>query len=273
MRIYIFVRNLFLLITSILFISACEEVIEIDLNSSDPRIVIEGTVTDQPGSYQVLISKTADYYDQANYPAVSGAQVTISDDNGFSEELIETAAGIYQTDSLQGTQGRTYTLTAIVEGQTFGAESTMPVALEIDSLYYNISEGGVRQRDKEGFELVCNFRDHPQIEDFGRLKVYRNNELVDGYFVYNGRLSDGNVIEYDRIRTDLKLNDFVKVELHSIDEPTYEFYSTIGNASASTGSKGRIQTKTPANPETNLTGGALGYFGVFTVRTDSLWIN
>ncbi len=272
MRIYIPVRNLFLLILLILFISPCKEVIEIDPNISDPKIVIEGTVTDRPGPYKVLISKTADYYDQANYPAVAGAQVTISDDNGFSDQLTETSAGVYRTTLLQGIPGRTYTLTVSVDGQTYGAESTMPVALEIDSLYYNVSEGGVRPRDKEGYELICIFTDHPQVEDFGRIKVYRNNEVVDGYFVYNGRLSDGNVIEYDRIRTDLKLNDFVKVELLLIDEPTYEFYSTIGNASASTGSKGKIQTKTPANPKTNLSGGALGYFAAFTVRSDSLWI-
>ena len=91
-----------LFITSLILLSySCEEIINVDLNSADPKIVIEGTVTDQPGPYTVTITKTTDYYNPASYPAVSGAQVRIVDDLGFSEQLHETTDGIYQTGTLQ----------------------------------------------------------------------------------------------------------------------------------------------------------------------------
>ena len=260
----------FLILLTFIFYS-CEEIIEIDLNSADPKIVIEGTVTAQPGPYTVTITKTADYYNPGTYPTVSGAVVSIADSNGFFEELVETAAGIYQTDSLQGTPGRTYTLTVTVEGQTYSAISSMPLPTEIDSLLYEENEEGVRPRDKKGYALTIKFTDESGVEDFKRVKIYRNGNLQDGYFLYNGRLSDGNVIEFDRIHTAFELNDYVYVELLSIDEPTYEYYSTLGNAVASSGGS-KIQTKIPANPISNLSGGALGYFGAFTVRSDSVQI-
>ncbi len=262
----------FFLILLTFLLYSCEEVIEIDLNSADPKVVIEGTITDQPGPYTVTITKTTDYYNPGSYPMVSGAQVSISDDNGFFEELNETADGIYLTDSLQGTPGRTYTLTVIAEGQTFSAASFMSQATEIDSLFYEKSANGVRPRDKDGYNLIIKFIDQPGVEDFKRLKIYRNGNLQDGYSLYNGRLSDGNEIEYDRIHTTFQLDDSVLVELLSIDEATYEYYSTLGNAAASS-SGSKIQTKIPGNPISNLSGGALGYFSAFTVRSDSVWIH
>ena len=261
----------FFITSLILLCYSCEEVINIDLNSADPKIVIEGIVTDRPGPYIVTITKTTDYYNPGSYPFLSGAQVSIADDLGFSEQLHETTDGIYQTVNLQGTSGRTYTLTVIAEGQTYSAVSSMPQPTEIDSLFYTKSEGGVRHKDKEGYDLILRFTDKPGVEDFKRIKIYRNGNLQDGYFLYNGRLSDGNEIEYDRIHADFELNDFVFVELLSIDKSTYEYYSTLSNATASSSSS-KIQTKIPANPNNNLSGDALGYFGAFTVRPDSVWI-
>ncbi|MCB0284482.1 MAG: DUF4249 domain-containing protein [Calditrichaeota bacterium] len=263
--------QLCLVILQALSMFSCEEVIDIDLNDADPKIVIEGTVTDQPGPYTVGITKTTDYYNPRDYPTIKEAQVSISDDSGFFERLTETTDGIYQTDSLQGMPGRTYTLTVQVDGQTYTATSTMQPATEIDSLFYRENEGGIRPKDQKGYDLVLMFIDTPGVEDFKRLKVYRNHKLQDGYFLYNGRLSDGNEIEYDRIHVDFEPDDFVYVELLSIDEATYEYYSTLDNAIASS-SGSKIQTKVPANPKNNISGDALGYFGAFTVRSDSIVI-
>lgn len=260
----------FLIVLTFMFYS-CEEIIEVDLNSADPKIVIEGEVTEQPGPYTVTITKTTDYYNPGSYPTVSGALVSIAADDGSFEELVETAGGIYQTDSLQGTSGRTYTLTVVAEGQTYSAISSMPQVTEIDSLFYMESEGGIRPKDKEGYDLIIKFTDKPDVDDFKRIKIFRNGSLQDGYFLYNGRLSDGNEIEYDHIYTEIELNDYVYVELLSVDEATYEYYSTLGNAIASSGGS-KIQTKIPGNPISNISGGALGYFGAFTVRSDSVWI-
>lgn len=245
-----------ILISLFIIITSCEEVIEIDLNFSDPQIVIEGAVTDQPGPYTVQITKTTDYYNPGEYPTVSGAVVTISDDAGNFETLSETEPGIYQTDSLRGRSGRTYSLSVEIDGEIYEASSEMPVAIEIDRL-------------DTRHNLTCEFRDTPGIEDYCRLKVYKNGKEEDGYFLYNGRLSDGNRVRYDRFHIEeIEENDLIQVDLLTIDENVYEYYSTLSDVLA-TDPRGLGSTDVPANPISNISGDVLGYFGAYTVRTDS----
>lgn len=254
-----------LLVLVSIFIS-CEQVIEINLNSANPKIVIEGSITDQPGPYTVKISRTTDYYNPGEIPVVTGATVFISDNLGNTDHFTEVSPGLYQSDSLSGVAGRTYLLKAVIGDVIFTASSTMPQAIEIDSLFALQDNNDIRRHANN---LRCIFQDTPGVEDFCRFKVYRNNEAEPDYILYNGRLSDGNVIEYNRFRVDLESGDLVKVELLSIDQPTYEYYSTLSDVIASD-PRGPVSTEIPANPVSNITGDALGYFGAFTVRSDSL---
>ena len=61
---------------------SCQKVIDVDLNSSSPHIVIEGYISDQPGPYWVRISQTVNYNQPNTFPPVSGATVTLSDNIG-----------------------------------------------------------------------------------------------------------------------------------------------------------------------------------------------
>lgn len=69
-----------LLIT--VFFTACEKVINVDLNNAAKKYVIEGIITDQPGSAVIKITQTKDFDEDNNFPGVSGALVTIND-NGI----------------------------------------------------------------------------------------------------------------------------------------------------------------------------------------------
>lgn len=264
----IYIITIFILISSNILITSCEEVIEIDLNSSDPQIVIEGIVTDQPGPYTIEITKTTDYYNPGEYPTVSGAIVTISDGTGNFEILTETESGIYQADSLQGYPGRTYSLSVEIDSEIYEASSKMPVALEIDRLDTRYVQAAIG--DDGRYDLICNFRDTPGIEDYCRLKVYKNDEEESGYFLYNGRLSDGNLVRYDRFHIEeIEENDMLRVDLLTIDKDVYEYYSTLNDVLA-TDPRGLGSTDVPANPNSNISGDALGYFGAYTIRTDSI---
>ncbi len=259
-------RIFFFIMTATVFM-ACESVIEIDLNSIHSKIVIEGQVTDQPGPYKILISKTSDYYDAGESENVTSAEVTISDDLGVTDTLREVNPGEYQTQSLQGATGRTYTLNILFDGENYTAQSTMPAATEIDSIDYKKADGGPGPRGGEDqYRLIVFFNDNPSIEDFVRLVVYRNDDKEPGFFLYNGRLSDGNSIIYDRFHgIEFERNDKVMVELQAIDEANYEFFNTLTDVLASD-PRGFISTEVPANPVTNISNGALGYFGAASIR-------
>src|SRR5258708_19249966 len=66
-------------------------------------------ITDQPGPYLVKLFRSLPLDDQLNKTDwVKGAQVSIVDDQGADEALIEVNPGNYQTVSIQGVVGRTY---------------------------------------------------------------------------------------------------------------------------------------------------------------------
>ena len=55
-------RLIYLLsIISILSLSACEEVIELDINQSQPQLVIDGLLTDEDTTHYVRITRSAEF--------------------------------------------------------------------------------------------------------------------------------------------------------------------------------------------------------------------
>jgi hypothetical protein len=182
-------RKLLILLAVAPLFPACKKVIDVDLNSAAPHIVIEGTMSDQPGPYFVKLSKTVNFSDANTFPTVSGALVKITDNIGTTEILTETNPGTYSTSSaLIGIVGRTYTLTVNSEGKEYSASSA-------------ISSG-----------------------------------------------------------------DYVTVALQSIDKGVYEYFRTLNQANNSG------QSATPANPVSNFSNGALGYFSAYAVKVKSIFI-
>jgi len=271
-----FISRCLFLFLLIVFTASCEDVIDIDLNDVEPRTVIAACITDQVGPYTVMISKTGDYFEPSVFPAVSNAVVQITDDAGNSEILQESETGIYQSDSLQGTSGRTYTLNVIAEGKEYEGTSIMPEALEIDSLGYEYEEssgfGPGEPGEEDGYILHCYFTDRVGIEDYCRFRVFCNNELVLGMFLYDDRFTDGNAIDFNDFKEKFQVDDTLRVELLTYNEITYDYFSSLQNALASGDQGSPMMSVTPANPNTNLSNDALGYFGAFTVRTETIII-
>ena len=94
--------KILLTVTLVSFIISCEDVIEVDLDSAEPQIVIEGSVTNENSPYTVYISKSGDFYEPSIFVKVTGANITISDSRGNSELLTETEDGVYESTSVGG---------------------------------------------------------------------------------------------------------------------------------------------------------------------------
>jgi hypothetical protein len=139
-------RSSILSIASILLASACLDRIDIETGYvAMNAIVINGSITNEAGPYQVVISAVFDIESKETLKhPVSAKRVVISDNTGTSEVLSEAAAGIYVTkaDGIRGTVGRTYTLQVeLPDGRVY--ESVPDTLLEsgrIDSLYASFTE-------------------------------------------------------------------------------------------------------------------------------------
>ena len=253
--------------------SACQKVVDINLNASDPRLIIKGSLSNQPKSCIVSLSKSVNFDESNTFPAVSGAMVTISDNAGNTTTLSETNPGRYADSLLQGVPGRVYTLSVTSGGKTYQAVSTMSEPVAIDSIVQDSIPGG-----SFGFGsfttmifVDVKYHDPPGLNNFYRFVEIVNHEPTNAIMVSSDELSDGADLLMRLIRFDTTLvkGDSVTVELRSIDKPVFDYLNQLNdNIGGGFGSS----SATLANPVSNLSNGALGYFSAYAVKAKSLVI-
>ena len=260
------IKIIYLLVIMGLFIS-CQKVVSINLNNAKKVYVIEGVITNQRGVCQVNISQTVDFSQPNNFPAVSGAVVTIKDNDALPVPLIETSPGTYQTNIINGTIGHTYQMVVNISGQFFTAITQMPVQVNMDSLY--ISELALFA-NKHKYASIT-FSDPLGKGNSYHYLQYKNGVLNQNIFVTNDDFTDGRVnniilIEQkeDKV-SEIMSGDIVRVEMQCIPTPMYTYWYSLFLSSA-----GSNQNATPGNAVTNINGNALGYFSAHTVQTKTI---
>jgi len=261
-------------ITLLLF--GCQKVINVNLVEAAPSLVIEGLITDSVGPYMVKISKSGSFFNQPVLPPVSNATVVISDNTGIVDTLKEKLPGIYFTSKVQGIVGRTYTLVVSSQNHSYSGSSTMPGHVDIDTLILKKGQSqgfgfGGHGQNETRVDINCIFSD-PADKNFYRIKVYTNDSTsVENYKLYDDQYTNGEVTDLEVRRANV--GDISLVELISLDKYTYNYYRTLRDLIHTN----PIFGSTPANPNTNLTNGALGYFGACSISskviivTDSLY--
>ncbi len=245
-------RKIFFLISifSISLIS-CEKEIDIDLNEAEQKIVIEGIVSNQEGKSFVKLTKSIPFDESSVYPTVSGATVVVEETfNGLvtTYNLVEESAGRYSNNNLIGHSGASYQLSVIAEGNTYEASSTMPT--EVGIIDYFVEEFFADQY----FPNVV-FLDPAEESNNYRFKLWINGEVVESIFLQDDTFSDGtiNTSILGDGENDVAIGDTIDIELRAIDRATYDYFFALSQNVSE-------QTAAPANPITNISNGALGYF-------------
>lgn len=250
-------------ILSILFsLHSCTEIIDIELNESDRKFVIEGAVYEGVDSVMVLVSKTTNYFDASGPDPVTDAEVILTMPDNSDVILQHTQGGLYKATGLNITSESTYKLAVEVGGNTFTASSYMMPSLPIDSLEYEFQEGLFGGED--GYNVFINYQDQPG-KNFYRFVYGVNGELLNesqDIQVIDDNLNDGNYIRIPIFTRTFEPSDTVFIELQSLDNELYEFYQTF--AAIAGGDAGSAFSAAPANPESTIRGGALGVFGAYT---------
>jgi len=161
---------------------------------------------------------------------------------------------------MQGVPGRTYMLTVAVSGKTYIATSTIPSPVNIDSLKVALMTFG-----RNSAKVVnVYFQDPPNQKNYYRFVEYHNSVLVKNIFIYDDRIQDGNQIMttlFDKEDT-LRTGDHADVYLQCVDKGAYDYFRTMRLATGA----GSSQAASPANPVSNFSNGALGYFSAYSER-------
>jgi hypothetical protein len=254
-------KKISIIIASIFSLMSCEKEVDLDLNTANSKIVIEGEVA-QDQLATVKLSKTVNFSDANNFPAISGAEVTITDNLGVTEILKETSPGIYSATKLKGEIGKNYTMIVKAEGKTFTAISKMPNPIKLTGLKTQLSTFAAPGQEVTNYVIYPQFIDPVEIGNNYRF-IQSNKEKTDkSIFVANDNVGNGepNTRPLFSQSFEVKLGDVVMVEMQCLDKPVFEyFYSLLSIANNGPGGGA-----TPTNPVSNISNGALGYFSAYT---------
>lgn len=256
-------HRLMWLVIAVLFASSCTQEINLKLNNAGPQIVIEGNVYNTPGPYLVHISTSLPYYSTDSFPGVTGASVVIADNAGNTDTLHELTAGYYYTDSSYlGVPGRTYNLTIVSGGNKYTSTSTMPQPVAISSL----TEQSLTVFTQSRIIVYCKFPDNAAAENYFRITTYQDSAQAVEDRVYSDQLTHGNV-QQDIISTanNIQVGDTIQVILQAIDGGVYNYFNSLRTNTNSS-------SIAPANPISNISNNALGYFSACTYNEKTIII-
>ena len=243
---------------------SCEKIIQVDLNDAEPRIVVEGQITNEAGLNLVSLSKTSSFYSTDTITRIVGATVSVSDDDGNTFILDEIAPGFYNNKIMKTDRYQSYKLHVDTGFEIIEAYSTTPSEVKIDSMKIELNKfgpgsgGGGDGDGNSHYTVYAYFMDLPNEVNFYRLRLVVNQVYMSGFYVVDDRVFDGKTIPYAFGGIALEEDDKVWVELLGIDEANFNYFYTLQRL------QGNGQDITPGNPPTNLHGDAIGIFGAST---------
>ena len=281
---HIISKALFLYLITII---GCTDQADLELESTYPRLVVEGEVTSDSVRHQVRLSITSDYFFNKPPEGLSDATVELSfDDEVLLLQENEQEAGLYETPAaFPGIPGTTYELDISnvdidQDGQyeSYRAKTTMPAGSELHSIelrYYTtpVLSGYVvfmyanhppEQSDWFGFKFLKN--GDMLTDSLTKYRVFADDLFDDGYFpgLPVGFFSDSDP------RQALHPGDTLTLELNCIEQAYFDF---ISSAQLEIAPSYPLFSGPPANVSSNIDNGAFGTFTAYNVLRASLIIN
>lgn len=292
----------------VLLLSACVDIYDPEIESNNPKIVVDGSITNLPGPYVVRLTLSAPYNNEGiidRYPP--SASMFIEDDLGNKELMESRGFGYYYSrNDFQAQVGRTYQLKfTLPNGTTYAStpEKLRP-SLPIDTVFaeFDNSGGGL----KGDFKIYINATDPEGEENYYRwnythynLESYcllETNQEAGAIFRYaccescwsikrcigciilgTDLLTDGGVMNKIQLGTmpyDSRADYFVLAEQQSISKDAYLFWKTI---SEQTSNSGGIFDKPPVTVPGNVFSSdpeeqVLGFFGATAITYRSAYL-
>lgn len=256
---------------------SCEEVVDVQLNTSTPRLVIDASIRWEKGTLgntqTVKLTTTTGYY-QNEIPKVSGATVFVTNTSNVVFDFIETPnTGQYVCSTFKPVLNESYTLTVIYNGQTYKASEKLLPAPDIldveqtDDLGLNNDEYGIK----------VNFLDYSNQRNYYMFRYDSDISPFPEYQIIDDQFSDGGTMSWLYSHDKLEVGKKINFTLYSVSEIYYNYMNLIINASAGSvnGPFQTIPSKVRGNiiNQTKSDNYALGYFSICEISRSDYTIN
>lgn len=263
-------KNLIFLLVTILSISSiqsCQKVINVDLDTAPPRLVIEANINWQKGTngnnQKIKLSTTTSYFSSA-FPAVSGAVVQVKNGANVVFSFLETIpnSGEYLCNNFSPTLNDTYTLTIVQNNQTYTATEKLMAVAPITTIVQN-NNGGILGKK---VEIKTFFNDPANADNFYLYNYKYSNQLKPDYYVDRDKFYQGNTFFSISRNSDLKTGGIIDVTHIGISQAYYNYLAILLDIAGSSGG-GPFQSP-PATVKGNVVNQStfdnypLGYFSL-----------
>ncbi len=252
--------------------AGCTEKMDIDLNTTNERLVIEGNITSDDTTQYIKLTHSTGFYYADQPPAVQNAVVTVNDG---SRDIVfnEVSPGLYASPGkMKGDTLKSYTLDIRLEkdingSSNYTAQSAMPSV---------ISEGyiEIEYHDDwlDGIWEVQLFAQDPPTENFYLFRSLQNGEMVTDSInewiisedrFYNGGFTNGVGVAYFNRKEgqELKKGDTVTVIMSGITEDYYYFIKEVKEEAFG---QNPMFSGPPANVSSNINNGGIGFFAAYS---------
>lgn len=255
-------KNIFLL--SLLFtLFSCEDVIDVDVPTSAPRLVIEASINwvkDTPGNNQVIkLTTTAPYFNDGVPPA-NNAQVSITDENNNVFNFVEDGqTGMYYNSNFITEINGVYHLTVVYENEVYTATETLLPVAEIEFVEQNL-EGGITGED---IEIRTYFTDPVDEENYYFFEYIPNIPVLATLSTLKDEFINGNQVFSLYLEVDLNIGDEVLIRSNGVSKEYYEFMYILLQQTGGSGGPFGTQPATVRGNCINLTNPDNYPFGYF----------
>ncbi len=245
----------YIAVFSLIFFNSCEEKIDIDLNDSDPRIVIEANLTNEDRNQEILVSRTVNF-DSPEFDQVDNASVVVKGSNGRNYTFTPAGNGIYTNNNFFVNTQITYTLEVTVDNKTYSSKGAMVDYVEIDSM--GVTKENIFNEDY--YFVNLKFKDPKGVPNYYLYTVSINDGPFKFNAVQNDKFNDGQEVTHQigGRNDEFKVGDKVKVRRQIVSKELYTYWNEYQLTNPGSAA--------PGNPTGNISNGALGYFGISNVR-------
>ena len=275
------------IVACLLFQLSCKERMEISTDNMNPKPAISCILTTDTGRCYVHVSRTLAYFGQDSAETYD-AKVKL---DGKQLEFVHGSGGSYRTDStFRGIPERSYLLEVWLdfdkdgEPEYYRAEATVPRMVDLDSITLSsISVSGAEYKDPPWL-VVVNFQDKPGRDYYGANMYVNGVKFSFSYSNYylnqfDANIEDGRYIRfptyyindefnwYKDTKMYLQAGDTITIELNNMSESYFNFAKT---AKLEVSGSNPLFAGPPANIPGNISNGAVGIFGTYTVSRKSI---
>jgi Domain of unknown function (DUF4249) len=237
----------------ILIMFSCEETINPTLQQASPVYVVDAFITNKLDTQVIDLTYSQPYFQQEIPPGVSGAIVTVTDQDGnvvlFPENPNQKGAYIWIPSGVGfGKVGDTYTLSIQVNGESFLASAKMGRVPKIDSITFKMNSP--TSQNKNFYRGQFWATDPVGPGDTYWIKTYKNGILLDKpseiNVAYDAALSKGSNFDgltfiqpirnginpddtdsNDKPISPYEPGDSVYVEINSLTEASFDFLNEV----------------------------------------------